>query len=173
MDKTAEKIIMNLQIVTLGNEVLREKALSVEVFDKELEDTINEMFILMHEKKGVGLAAPQVGISRRFFVTEAMDDKPRLFINPEIIETSQETVKGEEGCLSLPGVWANVERPLAIKIQAQDLKGKVFHFSAEGWLARIILHENDHLNGLLFVDRLDKGQKNRIISKYEKLSQSR
>ena len=164
---------MDLSVVTLGNEILREKAKEVETFDQALEDTVRQMFVLMREKKGVGLAAPQVGISRRFFVTNAMDDKPRVFINPEIIETSQETVSGEEGCLSLPGVWANVERPLFIKLQAQDLTGRIFHLKAEGWLARIILHEYDHLNGLLFVDRLPPKLKNNVISKYEKMSQSK
>lgn len=161
---------MDFEVVTLGNEVLREKAKAVEIFDQELEDTVRQMFILMREKKGVGLAAPQIGISRRFFVTEAVDDKPRVFINPEIIETSQETVKGEEGCLSLPGVWANVVRPYSVKVQAQDTTGKIFRLNAEGWLARIILHENDHLNGILFVDRLDDNNKKKVISKYEKMS---
>ncbi|MBQ3713268.1 MAG: peptide deformylase, partial [Spirochaetia bacterium] len=88
---------MSLDVVTIGNEVLREKAKPVETFDQDLEDTVRQMFVIMREKKGVGLAAPQIGISRRFFVTEAADDKPRVFVNPEIIETSQETVKGEEG----------------------------------------------------------------------------
>ncbi len=161
---------MDFEVVTLGNEVLREKAKAVEIFDQELEDTVRQMFVLMREKKGVGLAAPQIGISRRFFVTEAVDDKPRVFINPEIIETSQETVKGEEGCLSLPGVWANVVRPYSVKVQAQDTTGKIFRLNAEGWLARIILHENDHLNGMLFVDRLDDNNRKKVISKYEKMS---
>jgi len=75
--------------------------------------------------------------------------------------------------LSLPGVWANVMRPYAVKIQAQDTTGKIFHLKAEGWLARIILHENDHLNGLLFVDRLPQNIKNKVISKYEKMSQNK
>ena len=164
---------MDLDIVTLGNDILREKAKAVETFDQALEDTVHQMFAAMREKKGVGLAAPQVGISRRFFVTEAADDKPRVFINPEIIETSQETAKGEEGCLSLPGVWGNVVRPYSIKIQAQDITGKIFRLNAEGWLARIILHENDHLNGLLFVDRLNDNDRKRVISKYEKINRKR
>ncbi len=164
---------MDLDVVTLGNEVLREKAKPVETFDQALEDTVRQMFVLMREKKGVGLAAPQIGISRRFFVTEAVDDRPRVFVNPEIIETSQETVNGEEGCLSLPGVWANVTRPYSVKVQAQDTTGKIFHLNAEGWLARIILHENDHLNGLLFVDRLPQNIKNKVISKYEKMSHNK
>ena len=164
---------MDLDVVTLGNEVLREKAKPVETFDQALEDTVRQMFVLMREKKGVGLAAPQIGISRRFFVTEAVDDRPRVFVNPEIVETSQETVNGEEGCLSLPGVWANVTRPYSVKVQAQDTTGKIFHLNAEGWLARIILHENDHLNGLLFVDRLPQNIKNKVISKYEKMSHNK
>lgn len=164
---------MDLDVVTLGNEVLREKAKPVETFDQALEDTVRQMIVLMREKKGVGLAAPQIGISRRFFVTEAVDDRPRVFVNPEIIETSQETVNGEEGCLSLPGVWANVTRPYSVKVQAQDTTGKIFHLNAEGWLARIILHENDHLNGLLFVDRLPQNIKNKVISKYEKMSHNK
>lgn len=164
---------MDLDVVTLGNEVLREKAKPVETFDQALEDTVRQMIVLMREKKGVGLAAPQIGISRRFFVTEAVDDRPRVFVNPEIIETSQETVNGEEGCLSLPGVWANVARPYSVKVQAQDTTGKIFHLNAEGWLARIILHENDHLNGLLFVDRLPQNIKNKVISKYEKMSHNK
>ena len=163
----------DMEVVTLGNEVLREKAKPVETFDQALEDTVRQMFVLMREKKGVGLAAPQIGISRRFFVTEAVDDRPRVFVNPEIIETSQETVNGEEGCLSLPGVWANVARPYSVKVQAQDTTGKIFHLNAEGWLARIILHENDHLNGLLFVDRLPQNIKNKVISKYEKMSHNK
>ena len=145
---------MDLDVVTLGNEVLREKAKPVETFDQALEDTVRQMIVLMREKKGVGLAAPQVGISRRFL-------------------TSQETVNGEEGCLSLPGVWANVARPYSVKVQAQDTTGKIFHLNAEGWLARIILHENDHLNGLLFVDRLPQNIKNKVISKYEKMSHNK
>ena len=164
---------MDLDVVTLGNEVLREEAKPVESCDQALEDTVRQMIVLMREKKGVGLAAPQVGISRRFFVTEAVDDRPRVFVNPEIIETSQETVNGEEGCLSLPGVWANVARPYSVKVQAQDTTGKIFHLNAEGWLARIILHENDHLNGLLFVDRLPQNIKNKVISKYEKMSHNK
>ena len=82
-------------------------------------------------------------------------------------------MNGEEGCLSLPGVWANVTRPYSVKVQAQDTTGKIFHLNAEGWLARIILHENDHLNGLLFVDRLPQNIKNKVISKYEKMSHNK
>lgn len=164
---------MSLNVVTLGKEVLREKAKPVETFDAELENIINEMFALMDERRGVGLAAPQVGISRRFFITNAPDDKKRVFINPEIIATSQETVKAEEGCLSLPGVWGNVERSVAISIQAYDVKGKIFRLNAEDWLARVIQHEYDHLDGKLFVDRMSDNARNKLISQYERMNQNK
>lgn len=164
---------MSLNVVTLGKEVLREKAKPVETFDAELENIINEMFALMDERRGVGLAAPQVGISRRFFVTNAPDDRKRVFINPEIIATSQETVKAEEGCLSLPGVWGNVERSVAISIQAYDVKGKIFRLNAEDWLARVIQHEYDHLDGKLFVDRMSDNARNKLISQYERMNQNK
>ncbi len=164
---------MSLNVVTLGKEVLREKAKPVETFDAELENIINEMFVLMDERRGVGLAAPQVGISRRFFITNAPDDKKRVFINPEIIATSQETVKAEEGCLSLPGVWGNVERSVAISIQAYDVKGKIFRLNAEDWLARVIQHEYDHLDGKLFVDRMSDNARNKLISQYERMNQNK
>ena len=163
---------MILPIVGYGHPTLRKEAREITKDYPNLKELVANMYETMYAADGVGLAAPQVGISRRFFVTEAVDDKPRVFINPEIIETSQETVKGEEGCLSLPGVWANVVRPYSVKVQAQDLTGKIFHLNAEGWLARIILHENDHLNGLLFVDRLPQNVKNKVINKYEKMSHS-
>lgn len=164
---------MSLNVVTLGKEVLREKAKPVETFDAELENIINEMFALMDERRGVGLAAPQVGISRRFFVTNAPDDRKRVFINPEIIATSQETVKAEEGCLSLPGVWGNVERSVAVSIQAYDEKGKIFRVNAEDWLARVIQHEYDHLDGKLFVDRMPDNARNKLISQYERMNQNK
>lgn len=164
---------MSLNVVTLGKEVLREKAKPVETFDAELENIINEMFALMDERRGVGLAAPQVGISRRFFITNAPDDKKRVFINPEIIATSQKTVKAEEGCLSLPGVWGNVERSVAISIQAYDVKGKIFRLNAEDWLARVIQHEYDHLDGKLFVDRMSDNARNKLISQYERMNQNK
>lgn len=164
---------MSLNVVTLGKEVLREKAKPVETFDAELENIINEMFALMDERRGVGLAAPQVGISRRFFITNAPDDRKRVFINPEIIATSQETVKAEEGCLSLPGVWGNVERSVAISIQAYDVKGKIFRLNAEDWLARVIQHEYDHLDGKLFVDRMSDNARNKLISQYERMNQNK
>lgn len=161
---------MSLDIITLGNEILREKSLPVDKFDEELKKTVDEMFVLMKYKSGAGLAAPQVKISKRFFICKIANDCGRVFINPEIIETSQETVELEEGCLSLPGVWANVVRPASVMIQAQDLNGKIFRLNADNWLARVILHEFDHLNGTLFVDRLNDRIKNKVLKKYERIN---
>ena len=160
---------MDLDVVTLGNEVLREKAKEVETFDQALEDTVRQMFVIMREKKGVGLAAPQVGISRRFFVTEAVDDKPRVFINPEIIETNDEMESMEEGCLSLPGIHESVKRPTKIHVKYIDENYKEHDEWVGGFLARVMQHEFDHLDGKVFIDHLSGLRKQMIKSKVQNL----
>jgi peptide deformylase len=127
------------------------------------------MFSAMDNGKGVGLAAPQVGRPERFFVIKTDDGKPRVFINPEITRTSEDLVDYEEGCLSIPGVWANVKRPRLVTVQAYNEKGRPFVLDADGLLARVIQHENDHLNGKLFIDHLGDFKRHRILSQYEKL----
>jgi peptide deformylase len=99
---------------------------------------------------------------------EIADDKPRVFINPQIVSTGLETGPFEEGCLSIPGLWAEVTRPLEISVQAFDLKGKPFRIDADGYLARVIQHEIDHLNGVLFVDRLPEKKRARALDLYMK-----
>jgi peptide deformylase len=126
------------------------------------------MFGALYEGRGVGLAGPQVGLLKRIFVVHVEGNIPRVFINPSIIETSPETVKYEEGCLSLPGVWADVIRPRTVKIQAWNERGRPFTMETEGVLARVILHEYDHLEGVLFIDRLSEPKRNRILTKLEK-----
>lgn len=153
-----------MKVVEIGEEILREKATEVSVFDQSLKKTIEEMFVLMKKKSGVGLAAPQVGISKRFFVLQEPGGTPMVFINPEIIETSLEMSEFEEGCLSVPGVWGAVSRPESIRIQAQDATGRLFRLSLQGYLARIFQHEFDHLNGVLFVDHLSPQD----LAKYQK-----
>ena len=101
----------------------------------------------MKQGKGVGLAAPQVGIPRRFFVMQIDGDKQRVFVNPEIVETSMELDSFEEGCLSIPGVYADLDRPAEIRVQAWNERGRRFTLGADGFLARVIQHELDHLNG--------------------------
>ncbi|MDR2021306.1 MAG: peptide deformylase [Treponema sp.] len=156
------------EILTVGNELLRVKAEPVGRIGPEYVKLAAEMIEAMHQGKGVGLAGPQIGLSKRIFVIHAEGDVPRVFINPSIIETSQDMVKYEEGCLSVPGVWAEVVRPSAIRIQAWNEKGRPFTLDAGGLLARIIQHEYDHLEGILFIDRLSGPRRNRILAKLEK-----
>lgn len=148
--------------------VLRKTAVSVEKFNDELQKFIDMMIESMIENKGIGLAAPQVGDDRRVFVCSVDGSDPLVFINPEIIETSMETSIYEEGCLSLPGVYADVERPERIKVQAWNRKGRPFKIEADDLLATCIQHEIDHLNGVLFVDYLTERKKIKSFKKLEK-----
>jgi peptide deformylase len=157
-----------MEIVTLGNERLRQKSEPVKDIDGSIQKTAEEMIEVLHEGRGVGLAGPQVGLMQRIFVVHIEGDAPRVFINPSIIGTSQETVKYEEGCLSIPGVWADVIRPKSVQVQAWNEKGRPFNIDAEGILARVILHEYAHLEGVLFIDRLSVPKRNRILAKIEK-----
>ncbi|MDR2193358.1 MAG: peptide deformylase [Treponema sp.] len=157
-----------MEILLLGNETLKEKAHPVKRFTVETVKIAEEMIDLMHAGKGVGLAGPQVGLMERIFVTHVDGDTPRVFINPSILETSEKTVSYEEGCLSIPGVYAEVTRPEKIKVQAWNERGKAFTIEADGILARVMLHEYDHLEGTLFIDRLSEPARSRVLAKYEK-----
>jgi len=155
-----------LDIVTYGNEILAQKAEPVKEFTPELAAFVEELYDTMVKGHGVGLAANQVGKLLRIFVTGVDGDKQRVFINPEIIATSPEEADYEEGCLSLPGLYTHVTRPAAVKIQAWNEKGRPFTFETDGFLARVILHENDHLNGVLFIDRLTAARRERALNQY-------
>ncbi|MGM9934462.1 peptide deformylase [uncultured Clostridium sp.] len=137
-----------------GDDVLRKKCREVEEIDKRTITLIKDMFETMYEADGVGLAAPQVGILKRLFVID-IGDGPLVFINPEILETSGKQI-GEEGCLSIPGEVEEVMRPNYVRARAINEKGEEFEIEAEELLARAILHEYDHLNGTLFIDRVKK-----------------
>ena len=149
------------EIVTVPDEVLRRKARKVTVFDADLQKLIEDMVETMRQAPGVGLAAPQVGVSERLIVVEYAEndedeDAPKkLFVvaNPEIVKVSTETDKGIEGCLSIPGLVGEVERPLQVVIRGQNRRGQPVRIKAKGWLARIFQHEIDHLEGILFTDR--------------------
>lgn len=142
----------------VGDDVLRKTSKEVKVIDKRLLTLIADMLETMYEADGVGLAAPQVGILKRLFVIDVYDDHgPRVFINPEILETTGSQV-GEEGCLSVPEVNEEVDRPNYVKVKATNEKGEEFILEAEELLARAICHENDHLNGVLFIDHVNKQQ---------------
>lgn len=158
-----------LEIFTLGDEVLRQKADKVTVFDSALEMLIEAMFDTMIEADGIGLAAPQIGASQRFFVVDTRRPGEKMaFINPVILETSQELVPHEEGCLSIPGLFCEVMRPESITVQAQDVTGKPFTLKASGLLARVIQHEYDHLEGILFIDRVDEETREKLVRSYKK-----
>lgn len=137
-----------------GEEVLRKKSKIVENIDNRTITLIEDMIDTMYEADGVGLAAPQVGILKRLFVID-IGDGPLVFINPEILETSGKQI-GEEGCLSIPGEVEEVMRPNYVRARAINEKGEEFEIEAEELLARAILHEYDHLNGTLFIDRVKK-----------------
>jgi peptide deformylase len=162
-----------MEIITLGNELLRCKAEPIAKINGETARIAGEMIKALIDGKGVGLAGPQVSLMKRIFVVHIEDDEPRVFINPSIIETSQETAKYEEGCLSLPGLWADVIRPKSVKIQAWNEKGRPFTLEAKGILARVIQHEYDHLEGILFVDRLPELKRKRLLAKIEKTAAKR
>lgn len=137
-----------------GDDVLRKKCREVDNIDKRLLTLIEDMFDTMYEADGVGLAAPQVGILKRLFVID-IGEGPLVFINPEIIETDGKQID-QEGCLSLPGELEEVMRPNYVRARALNEKGEEFEIEAEELLARAILHEYDHLNGTLFIDRVKR-----------------
>lgn len=157
-----------MEILHLGQELLRQKSLPVEEVNDELRATIQAMFDTMLESDGVGLAAPQVGILKRFFVVIADDDVRRVFINPQILSTSQEMCDYEEGCLSIPNVYEKISRPAKITVQALNEQGKPFTLNAEGFLARVIQHEYDHLEGVLYIDRGDQEFKEKIVQQFQR-----
>ncbi|MGB8980944.1 MAG: peptide deformylase [Anaerolineales bacterium] len=152
------------KIVTLPEAVLRRKARAITTFDKSLQTVIDDMIETMRQAPGVGLAAPQIGLSERLIVVEYFEheedeekeDAPKkvyTLLNPEIVKASEEMVMGIEGCLSIPGLVGEVDRHAAVQIKALNRHGKPTKIKAAGWLARIFQHEIDHLNGVLFPDR--------------------
>ena len=142
------------QIRVMGDEVLTKQCREVKEMTPRLKTLISDMFETMYDACGVGLAAPQVGILKRIFVVETTGDTPRVFINPEIVETSGEQT-GEEGCLSVPGKCAVVTRPNYVKVRALDENMEPFELEATELLARAVLHENDHLDGHLYVEKAE------------------
>lgn len=142
----------------LGDDILRKECKPVKNVNRRTATLIEDMFETMYAANGVGLAAPQVGILKRIFVVDVGDEdgnkKPILFINPEIVETSGEQ-EGFEGCLSVPGKSGHVKRPNKVVVRAFNQDMQEFELEAEGFMARAILHENDHLNGVVYVDLVE------------------
>lgn len=139
-------------IVTLGDDILRKKSRTQFDFDERLAVILDDMADTMYHAEGVGLAAPQIGILRRFCIVDVGDGIIEL-VNPVIVEQSG-SQKGNEGCLSIPGKFNDVVRPFNVTVRAQDRNGNNFTVSAEGFKARALCHEIDHLDGILYIDRV-------------------
>lgn len=164
-------------VVAYGDPVLKKVAVQIENFDSDLLKLIEDMYETMYEASGVGLAAPQIGKSIRLFVVDASGfDKPetkdfkKAFVNPLITETEGPDEGFEEGCLSIPGVRREVKRPTKIKLEYFDEKGKKYHEWFDGLKARVIQHEYDHIEGVLFTDRLSSLQKQLLKGKLNDIS---
>jgi len=159
-------------IVKYGNEVLSKKAAPITAFDSELQKLVEDMFESMYAAQGVGLAAPQIGVSRHIAVidiTNGKDPTAKLVLaNPEIIAIEGKQVE-EEGCLSVPGFREKVRRPGKVTVRAFDRHGKEFTMTGEGLLARAFCHETDHLNGRLFLTHLSSLKRELVLRKIRKL----
>ncbi len=148
-----------MEIVLYPDPRLRAKNAPIEAFDEELAQLSREMLALMYRTDGVGLAAPQVGVNRRLIVFNpegdpAQSESELVLCNPRILVKGREKSVREEGCLSFPGINFSVERPRFVRVEAQDLHGRVQHYDFEDFTARVFQHEFDHLEGMLFIDRM-------------------
>jgi peptide deformylase len=160
-----------LEVRILGDPVLRQKAAPVQTITEEQRQLIRDMFDTMYAEEGVGLAAPQVGVSERIIVVDPHEDETQPFalINPEILQASKETEKGEEGCLSIPGLRDLVERSKSVRVRGLSPDGELREFDAENLLARILQHEIDHVDGVLFIDRVSPLKRKLLLSKWQKV----
>ena len=148
------------QVRKLGDPVLRTRAREVDRFDDELREEVRRMGALMHDAMGIGLAAPQVGVSHRVLVYRVEPESPlTALVNPQIEWSGTATETVEEGCLSLPAVHVDVERPVHVRVRARDEYGEEIQIEASGLEARVIQHELDHLDGVLILDRTTKEQR--------------
>ncbi|MBR4597423.1 MAG: peptide deformylase [Opitutales bacterium] len=184
---------MQMRITKYGEPVLKQKAEKVEVFDSGLEKLANDMFESMCEANGIGLAAPQVGVSKRMFVIDmrrrydadtpcnfTLDGKsiplelamPLVAVNPEVENAGEYVETAEEGCLSFPAIYGEVERFYKVRLVYSDLKGARHEIVCDGLFARCIQHENDHLDGITFVDRLQTKELLKISAKLKKLKRA-
>jgi peptide deformylase len=155
-----------LPLHLLGSPVLRERSAEVSAIDEEVRQFVDDLFETMHAAKGVGLAANQVGVARRVAVVETEDEK-LVLINPVILEAEGRDT-AEEGCLSIPKVYADVTRPEKVVLEATDREGNRYTKTLDGLAARAVQHEIDHLDGILFVDHLGLLKRKRILSKWKK-----
>jgi peptide deformylase len=164
LERAARRLVALSRIRQYGDPALRMKARDVESYDADLERLVERMTHLMHDAQGVGLAATQVGVLRRFFVF-AHDGEDRVLVNPVITKRSNETATEDEGCLSLQGVLVPVERAVEVAVEGTDRKGEEIHFELREATARIVQHELDHLDGVLIIDRTDEESRRAALGK--------
>ena len=155
---------MKRHIKYYGRPVLRKKAEPIENFGDETQELYDDLVAVLAESKGIGLAAPQIGVSKRMFIilvegTDAqgepiLSEKPKVYINPTLTLYKGDDIEYTEGCLSIPKIYLPVIRPSRLQIKAYDLNGNEFVEEADGWKSRVIQHEYDHLDGILFIDKI-------------------
>ena len=163
------------EIRLLGDPILREEADEVRAFDDKLRALVRDMFETMYHAEGIGLAAPQIGVPARVIVLdlrrEDHEDEPMALINPRLVWKSRETSKQIEGCLSIPGLEEVVGRPAQVRVEAHDPEGKPLAVEANELLGRALQHEIDHLDGVLFLDRVSALKRRMLLKKWKKLEE--
>ena len=164
------------EIIKLPDKRLRLVSDPVKRIDAGVRKLVEDMFETMYAAPGIGLAGIQVGVAKRVIVMDLSKKedarKPEVFINPEITWTSEETSTYEEGCLSIPEYYEEVERPAAVKVKYLDIEGKAQEAEATGLLATCLQHEIDHLNGILFIDHISRLKRDRVIKKFAKAAKT-
>ena len=161
------------EVRLLGDPILRQRADEVTDITDEIRALVDDMFLTMYDEEGVGLAAPQVGVPQRVIVVDPHEEGFERFalVNPVILGASLETERGEEGCLSIPGLKELVERSMDVIVEGRSLDGSLRRIEASGLLARILLHEVDHLDGILFIDRISPLKRKLLLAKWQKARQ--
>ena len=161
------------EVVIMGDPILRTAAAEVDAFDPDLKTLVRDMFETMYHAEGIGLAAPQIGISQRVIVVDLRSEEQpeaRLaLINPKVVWASKESEKAPEGCLSIPGLEEVIKRSSAIRVEALDIDGGSIELETEGLFARVLQHEIDHIDGILFVDRVSALKRRILMKKWKKI----
>ncbi len=166
-----------MPIIQIPDPVLRKPSDPVERVDADFDRLVRDMLETMYDAPGIGLAGIQVGVPRRVLVIDVSKEederRPQVFVNPEILETSEARSTYEEGCLSIPDYYAEVERPATVKVRHLDREGRERVTEADGLLATCLQHEVDHLNGVLFIDYISKLKRDMVVKKFTKLARQR
>lgn len=164
-------------LIILPDPLLRQVSKPVERVDADITKLVDDMLATMYDAPGIGLAAVQVGVPRRLLVIdiskEGEEKQPLVFINPEILTSSEERSVYEEGCLSIPDYYAEVERPAAVTVKSLDREGRERMTQADGLLATCLQHEIDHLNGVLFIDHISRLKREMVVKKFTKAARSK